>query len=74
MQLDSARRQTEGESIRALICVAYRHEADQRQRAGIICEFRHRRRRTDNFPTRYLVNDACRAHRQPNVYGSIFSL
>ncbi|MFQ5739768.1 MAG: molybdopterin-synthase adenylyltransferase MoeB [Acidobacteriota bacterium] len=27
---------------------------------------------TDNFPTRYLVNDACVLSRRPNVYGSIF--
>src|ERR1700741_3549954 len=27
---------------------------------------------TDNFPTRYLVNDACLLLGKPNVYGSIF--
>ncbi|MGB8768118.1 MAG: molybdopterin-synthase adenylyltransferase MoeB, partial [Candidatus Korobacteraceae bacterium] len=27
---------------------------------------------TDNFPTRYLVNDACVFSGKPNVYGSIF--
>ncbi len=27
---------------------------------------------TDNFPTRYLVNDACVLTSKPNVYGSIF--
>ncbi|MCP4918841.1 MAG: molybdenum cofactor biosynthesis protein MoeB, partial [Proteobacteria bacterium] len=27
---------------------------------------------TDNFPTRYLVNDACLILDKPNVYGSIF--
>src|SRR5690606_24554293 len=27
---------------------------------------------TDNFPTRYLVNDACVMLGKPNVYGSIF--
>ena len=27
---------------------------------------------TDNFPTRYLVNDACVRLHKPNVYGSIF--
>jgi sulfur-carrier protein adenylyltransferase/sulfurtransferase len=27
---------------------------------------------TDNFPTRYLVNDACVLSGRPNVYGSIF--
>ena len=29
---------------------------------------------TDNFPTRYLVNDACVLTGKPNVYGSIFDL
>src|SRR3989475_7312804 len=28
--------------------------------------------RTDNFPTRYLVNDACVLLGKPNVYGSVF--
>ncbi len=27
---------------------------------------------TDNFPTRYLVNDACVILKKPNVYGSIY--
>ncbi|MEQ1858028.1 MAG: molybdopterin-synthase adenylyltransferase MoeB, partial [Longimicrobiales bacterium] len=27
---------------------------------------------TDNFPTRYLVNDACVLAGKPNVYGSVF--
>lgn len=27
---------------------------------------------TDNFPTRYLLNDACALLNKPNVYGSIF--
>src|SRR5882757_2216215 len=27
---------------------------------------------TDNFPTRYLVNDACLLTGKPNIYGSIF--
>jgi adenylyltransferase/sulfurtransferase len=27
---------------------------------------------TDNFPTRYLTNDACVLLGKPNVYGSIF--
>ncbi|HRK31549.1 MAG TPA: molybdopterin-synthase adenylyltransferase MoeB [Tepidisphaeraceae bacterium] len=27
---------------------------------------------TDNFPTRYCVNDACAMLKKPNVYGSIF--
>jgi molybdopterin/thiamine biosynthesis adenylyltransferase len=27
---------------------------------------------TDNFPTRYLINDACVKHQRPNVHGSVF--
>jgi adenylyltransferase/sulfurtransferase len=27
---------------------------------------------TDNFPTRYLINDACVLLQRPNIYGSIF--
>ena len=27
---------------------------------------------TDNFPTRYLTNDACVFQKKPNIYGSIF--
>ena len=27
---------------------------------------------TDNFPTRYLTNDACVLLGRPNVYGSVF--
>ena len=27
---------------------------------------------TDNFPTRYLVNDACIKHGKPNVHGSVY--
>ncbi len=27
---------------------------------------------SDNFPTRYLVNDFCVKHRKPNVHGSVF--
>jgi len=26
----------------------------------------------DNFPTRYLINDACVKHKKPNVHGSVF--
>ena len=50
-----------------------RRRADQRERArhpasdyDIVVDG------TDNFPTRYLVNDACVLLKKPNVYGSIF--
>jgi molybdopterin/thiamine biosynthesis adenylyltransferase/rhodanese-related sulfurtransferase len=39
---------------------------------GIIREFDIVVDGTDNFPTRYLVNDACVLTGKPNVYGSIF--
>ena len=39
---------------------------------GIFREFDVIADGTDNFPTRYLVNDACVLTGKPNVYGSIF--
>jgi len=39
---------------------------------GILCDFDVVADGTDNFPTRYLVNDACVLLGKPNVYGSIF--
>src|SRR5688572_24920879 len=39
---------------------------------GIIREYDYVVDGTDNFPTRYLVNDACVLLGKPNVYGSIF--
>ena len=39
---------------------------------GILREFDVVADGTDNFPTRYLVNDACVLLGKPNVYGSIF--
>lgn len=27
---------------------------------------------TDNFPTRYLINDACVKHKLPNIHGSVY--
>jgi sulfur-carrier protein adenylyltransferase/sulfurtransferase len=39
---------------------------------GILREFDIVADGTDNFPTRYLVNDACVLSGKPNVYGSIF--
>src|ERR1700748_3490801 len=39
---------------------------------GLFSEFDIIADGTDNFPTRYLVNDACVLTGKPNVYGSIF--
>jgi adenylyltransferase/sulfurtransferase len=38
----------------------------------LFCQFDIVADGTDNFPTRYLVNDACVLTGKPNVYGSIF--
>ena len=38
----------------------------------LFCDFDIIADGTDNFPTRYLVNDACVLTGKPNVYGSIF--
>jgi sulfur-carrier protein adenylyltransferase/sulfurtransferase len=39
---------------------------------GLFREFDFVADGTDNFPTRYLVNDACVLTGKPNIYGSIF--
>jgi adenylyltransferase/sulfurtransferase len=39
---------------------------------GIVADYEIVADGTDNFPTRYLVNDACVLLGKPNVYGSIF--
>ena len=51
-----------------------RHDAPdrQQQRPGDLRRYDVIVDGTDNFPTRYLVNDACVLLGKPNVYGSIF--
>ena len=49
-----------------------RDAAFERERAGTVPRFDIVADGTDNFPTRYLVNDACVLTGKPNVYGSIF--
>lgn len=39
---------------------------------GIVPEFDVVLDGADNFPTRYLINDACVKHGKPNVHGSVF--
>ena len=46
--------------------------AHQRERARDLKDYDIVVDGTDNFPTRYLVNDACVLLGKPNVYGSIF--
>ena len=51
----------------------YEHPIDSsRTRWTIFAEYDVIVDGTDNFPTRYLVNDACVLLGKPNVYGSIF--
>ncbi len=49
-----------------------RHDADSSNALELFREFDIIADGTDNFPTRYLVNDACVLTGKPNVYGSIF--
>lgn len=51
-----------------------RHEAalNSSNAPGIIAQYDVVADGTDNFPTRYLVNDACVLLKKPNAYGSIF--
>ena len=49
-----------------------RHAADSANAMEIFRDFDIIVDGTDNFPTRYLVNDACVLAGKPNVYGSIF--
>ena len=51
---------------------ATRPGSPPRTRSSIIREYDIVVDGTDNFPTRYLVNDACVLLGKPNVYGSIF--
>jgi sulfur-carrier protein adenylyltransferase/sulfurtransferase len=39
---------------------------------AILCRYDYVVDGTDNFPTRYLINDACVLLRKPNIYGSVF--
>ncbi len=54
--------------------VVRRHEfaVDSSNALGLFADYDVIVDGTDNFPTRYLVNDACVLLGKPNVYGSIF--
>lgn len=52
--------------------ITYNHALDSSNALDIIRQYDIVVDGTDNFPTRYLVNDACVLLGKPNVYGSIF--
>jgi adenylyltransferase/sulfurtransferase len=51
---------------------AYNNRLTSENALGIIADYDIVADGTDNYPTRYLVNDACVLLGKPNVYGSIF--
>jgi molybdopterin/thiamine biosynthesis adenylyltransferase/rhodanese-related sulfurtransferase len=55
-----------------LSIVRHEHPIDSSNALGIFAGYDVIVDGTDNFPTRYLVNDACVLLGKPNVYGSIF--
>ncbi len=50
----------------------YRHALTADNALSIISQYDLVIDGTDNFPTRYLVNDACVLLKKPNIYGSIY--
>jgi adenylyltransferase/sulfurtransferase len=52
--------------------VTYNTQLTSENALGIIEEYDVVADGTDNYPTRYLVNDACVLLGKPNVYGSVF--
>ena len=56
----------------ALNVVAHEHPIDRSNALELFAQYDVIVDGTDNFPTRYLVNDACVLLGKPNVYGSIF--
>ncbi len=52
--------------------VRHEHSVDSTNAMGLFAGYDVIVDGTDNFPTRYLVNDACVLLGKPNVYGSIF--
>jgi adenylyltransferase/sulfurtransferase len=55
-----------------LVIVRHEHSIDSTNALEIFAAYDVIVDGTDNFPTRYLVNDACVLLGKPNVYGSIF--
>jgi len=52
--------------------VGYEERLDSSNADRIVPEYDVVLDGADNFPTRYLVNDACVKHGKPNVHGSVF--
>ncbi len=50
----------------------YRTKLSSENALGILQEYDVIIDGTDNFPSRYLINDACVLLKKPNVYGSVF--
>jgi adenylyltransferase/sulfurtransferase len=55
-----------------LTIVRHEHSVDSTNAMDLFADYDVIVDGTDNFPTRYLVNDACVLLGKPNVYGSIF--
>ena len=55
-----------------LAIARHEHAVDSTNAIGLFASYDVIVDGTDNFPTRYLVNDACVLLGKPNVYGSIF--
>ena len=55
-----------------VVVETHRTQLTSKNALGILDEYDIVVDGTDNFPTRYLVNDACVLLGKPNVYGSIF--
>ena len=70
-KLDSAR-QTVREINPNVEVVGYQTRLTSQNALDLLVDFDIIVDGTDNFPTRYLVNDACVLLGKPNVYGSIF--
>jgi adenylyltransferase/sulfurtransferase len=56
----------------ALKVVKHKMRLTSANALGILADYDVVADGTDNFPTRYLVNDACVLAGKPNVYGSVF--
>ncbi|MHC4451245.1 MAG: molybdopterin-synthase adenylyltransferase MoeB [Planctomycetota bacterium] len=52
--------------------IGYQERLDSSNADRIVPEYDVILDGADNFPTRYLVNDACVKHGKPNVHGSVF--
>ena len=56
----------------ALKVIQHKMRLSSANALGILADYDVVADGTDNFPTRYLVNDACVLAGKPNVYGSVF--